>query len=203
MRREEEDNNKLWLFGMSKKEMDDIQEFISPVIKDGSLQDQRFFVFKSFGLHHTDSDSSRKSRSLIQESLSSADESDDEIRRKSHHQIQPQPCFFSVREVNRAEEEAEEFSLRHFEKDDVAGKLAWPSSALRAITMPCQRTIECNANATENINRSNSYPFGQLYDDYSPCRHIHPKLPDYDELAAKFMELKRANLEKNLDVKSR
>ncbi|KAL3821502.1 hypothetical protein ACJIZ3_007407 [Penstemon smallii] len=38
------------------------------------------------------------------------------------------------------------------------------------------------------IYGSNSFPFEQ------PSRHIHPKLPDYDEIAAKFRALKRANL---------
>lgn len=202
--------------------LDDIEEFVSPVIKGGGLQDQRFFVFRSFGSENEDETelgNSRKSRrkrsrrrSLIRRSSGAAydDESDDDeispqIRRKSHHQrvrsalsSQPQPRFFSVREANGVEKAGEFSSSRHLEKDDVAGKLALPS---RAITMPCVRNREGDATETENINRSNSYPFSQSYDDYSPCRHIHPKLPDYDELAAKFMELKRANIEKKLDIK--
>ncbi|KAL0406071.1 UNVERIFIED_CONTAM: hypothetical protein Slati_3921000 [Sesamum latifolium] len=31
--------------------LDDVEEFVSPVRKDGSLQDQRLFMFKSFGIH--------------------------------------------------------------------------------------------------------------------------------------------------------
>lgn len=180
--------------------LDDIEEFVSPVIKDGGVQDQRFFVFRSFGSEdgdETESKNLRKSRRKRsrRRSLNGQSSGDDEmwpqIRRKSHHQrvrsaisSQPQPRFFS--------------SSHHLEKDDVAGKLTLPT---RAITMPCERSREGNATETENINRSNSYPFSQSYDDYSPCRHIHPKLPDYDELAAKFMELKRANIEKKLDIK--
>ncbi|KAH6775340.1 Ist1p [Perilla frutescens var. hirtella] len=230
--------------------LDDIEEFISPVIKDGNLQDQRLFMFKSFELafnakadHGIDikaeertsslSTSSKKSRrkrsrirSLIQDNLNAADnefaayygESDEgspQIRRKSHHQrgrnavlvkgrwrndhkwelsaikkwSLGQPCYFSTREVSKAVE-AEQFSTPRLE----AGKQTLPST-LRAITMPCERHRDGSV-VTDNINRSNSFPLGQSDDVYSPCSHIHPKLPDYDELAAKFMELKRANLQK-------
>ncbi|XP_057796521.1 uncharacterized protein LOC131012551 [Salvia miltiorrhiza] len=197
--------------------LDDIEEFISPVIKDGNLQDQRLFVFKSFGektdrdRDKTESRNSRRSqrkrsrrRSLVRGTLSAlynefaayygeSDGSSPEIRRKSHHLVRDRcwgpvlggPRYFSVGEVNGAME-AGEFSS--------AGRLALPPTALRAITMPCERPRE--SDTTANIDRSNSCPFSQSHDVYSPCRHIHPKLPDYDELAAKFMELKRANLEK-------
>ncbi|PIN06275.1 hypothetical protein CDL12_21175 [Handroanthus impetiginosus] len=61
-------------------------------------------------------------------------------------------------------------------------------NANRAMTMPGEGPKET---LKDNILRLNSYPF----QDKPSCRHIHPKLPDYDELAAKFMEIKRANLQ--------
>ncbi|CAL5403625.1 unnamed protein product [Camellia sinensis] len=64
---------------------------------------------------------------------------------------------------------------------------------LRAVTMPLERPSDCH---TENILRSNSFPFQQPShsSNGSPtCRHVHPKLPDYDQLSATFMALKKAN----------
>lgn len=56
---------------------------------------------------------------------------------------------------------------------------------LRAVTMPIERPKDSES---DNILRSNSFPINS-----SP--HVHPKLPDYDELAAKFMALKKSNLQ--------
>ncbi|XP_058218005.1 uncharacterized protein LOC131329005 isoform X2 [Rhododendron vialii] len=53
---------------------------------------------------------------------------------------------------------------------------------LRAMTMPVERSSDCP------MVRSNTFAFQQ-------ASHIHPKLPDYDELAAKFTALRKANLE--------
>ncbi|CAI9783661.1 unnamed protein product [Fraxinus pennsylvanica] len=58
---------------------------------------------------------------------------------------------------------------------------------LRAMSMPFEMP-------KENVLRSKSFPLQQI--NGSSCfRHIHPKLPDYDELAAKFMALKTANFQ--------
>ncbi|KAL7002376.1 hypothetical protein U1Q18_003531 [Sarracenia purpurea var. burkii] len=65
---------------------------------------------------------------------------------------------------------------------------------LRALTMPPERPNDCHA---DNFLRSNSFPFQQpscLGNGSSTFRHVHPKLPDYDQIAAKFMALKKANL---------
>lgn len=60
----------------------------------------------------------------------------------------------------------------------------------RAATMPVERPNDGNSNS---CLRSNSFPAEQL--GRSPLhQHVHPKLPDYDELAAKFTALKKANL---------
>ncbi|XP_077231844.1 uncharacterized protein LOC143864865 isoform X2 [Tasmannia lanceolata] len=64
---------------------------------------------------------------------------------------------------------------------------------LRAVTMPPERpkmmnqTLRCASfqqQPTHGLSTSSSYS----------SHHIHPKLPDYDDLAAKFMALKKQNL---------
>ena len=61
------------------------------------------------------------------------------------------------------------------------------SSYLRAMTMPPERARDdCN----DNIIRSNSFP------QPTNLSHVHPKLPDYDDLAAKFTALKKAHQQK-------
>ncbi|CAK9151347.1 unnamed protein product [Ilex paraguariensis] len=65
----------------------------------------------------------------------------------------------------------------------------------RGMTMPPERPTESR---TDNILRSNSFPIQEcsnLSTASSSSRHVHPKLPDYDELQAKFMALKEANLQ--------
>ncbi|KAL2474563.1 Uncharacterized protein Adt_35299 [Abeliophyllum distichum] len=62
---------------------------------------------------------------------------------------------------------------------------------LRAMSMPFERPKE---SLTENVLRSNSFPLQQI-NVSSLYRHIHPKLPDYDELAAMFKALKKENLQ--------
>ncbi|KAI3718508.1 hypothetical protein L6452_19382 [Arctium lappa] len=57
----------------------------------------------------------------------------------------------------------------------------------RAISMPCKRSTKC---VDENgVMRSNSLPV-----EPSPP-HVHPKLPDYDQLAAMFKALKKEHLQ--------
>ncbi|WOH02572.1 hypothetical protein DCAR_0521961 [Daucus carota subsp. sativus] len=69
-------------------------------------------------------------------------------------------------------------------------------SYTRATTMPPKRPEDDQA---DSILRSKSFPFQQPTDLWSnaprsPC--IHPKLPDYNELAEQFMALKKAALQK-------
>jgi hypothetical protein len=59
------------------------------------------------------------------------------------------------------------------------------SSFTRAETMPPERSKE---NLKETMPRSNSCPF-----QYP--KHVHPKLPDCDDIAAKFMALKKDRLQ--------
>ncbi|KAG6618161.1 hypothetical protein I3842_Q124300 [Carya illinoinensis] len=56
----------------------------------------------------------------------------------------------------------------------------------RAETMPSELPKEASK---ENMQRSNSCP-------YKHPNHVHPKLPDYDAIAAKFMSLKKEHLQK-------
>ncbi|GAB4824970.1 hypothetical protein Ancab_007843 [Ancistrocladus abbreviatus] len=75
--------------------------------------------------------------------------------------------------------------------DSPANRKALPAY-LRALTMPQQHDKEINST---DIPRSNSSPLeapNQLTKLTSSPSHVHPKLPDYDELAAKFMALKKA-----------
>ncbi|XP_057461216.1 uncharacterized protein LOC130751625 isoform X2 [Actinidia eriantha] len=58
-------------------------------------------------------------------------------------------------------------------------------SFFRGTTMPIERSRD---SLSDNILRSNSFPFQQP-------SHVHPKLPDYDQVEAQFMALKRANLQ--------
>ncbi|XP_073120596.1 uncharacterized protein [Henckelia pumila] len=78
----------------------------------------------------------------------------------------------------------------HFYKDSINCKARgeMKNECLRAMTMPNARPVEITI---DNMFRSDSFPLNTP----PSCRHIHPKLPDYDELAAKFMALKRQNLQ--------
>ncbi|KAK4420878.1 hypothetical protein Salat_2038300 [Sesamum alatum] len=288
--------------------LDDIEEFVSPVSKDGSLQDQRLFMFKSSGIplnEKTDRgiDINLDEQKLVQEKLVSrgsskmrkanrkrsrrrrsvslehrnttdvesaiyygvSDETSPDNKRKSHHQNKRRdkilvqesrksyhglrnqghtcfvkvsnsfslidsrdhnmefscrcnkecslehPCYFSpqwrpkMRSSNMKDlttHSLKEGKVQHGllfgkhsnrgkRKENGLGKEIRPH-ALRAMTMPAERAKE---SLMENVLRSNSFPSEQPHSRYTSCHHIHPKLPDYDELAAKFMELKRANLQ--------
>eukprot|EP00268_Persea_americana_P030937 TRINITY_DN3000_c0_g1_i6.p1 TRINITY_DN3000_c0_g1~~TRINITY_DN3000_c0_g1_i6.p1 ORF type:complete len:833 (+),score=143.87 TRINITY_DN3000_c0_g1_i6:1823-4321(+) len=84
----------------------------------------------------------------------------------------------------------------HHESDDLShvsnsSEILQPSSTrppyLRTITMPLpERPKATLANQTP---RSASFQFQQHN------RHVHPKLPDYDDLAAKFIALKKEHLQ--------
>ncbi|KAJ8568919.1 hypothetical protein K7X08_032656 [Anisodus acutangulus] len=60
---------------------------------------------------------------------------------------------------------------------------------LRAMTMPTERPKDSLTD--DNFLRSNSFPVQEPEN-----RHVHPKLPDYDEVAAKFLALKKKKLQK-------
>ncbi|KAF3443890.1 hypothetical protein FNV43_RR13580 [Rhamnella rubrinervis] len=56
---------------------------------------------------------------------------------------------------------------------------------LRTVTMPPERPKN---KPREDIQRSNSCSFGNP-------NHVHPKLPDYDDITARFLALKRENMQ--------
>ncbi|XP_060190986.1 uncharacterized protein LOC132620340 [Lycium barbarum] len=64
---------------------------------------------------------------------------------------------------------------------------------LRATTMPPERPKD---SLIDNLVRSNSFPVQEPGNELYGSRHIHPKLPDYDELSAKFLALKNEKLQK-------
>lgn len=64
---------------------------------------------------------------------------------------------------------------------------------LRAMTMPIERPKD---GLTENFLRSSSFPVQEPENGSSENRHVHPKLPNYDEIAATFLALKKEKLQK-------
>ncbi|XP_019250581.1 PREDICTED: uncharacterized protein LOC109229556 isoform X2 [Nicotiana attenuata] len=63
---------------------------------------------------------------------------------------------------------------------------------LRATTMPPERPKD---SIIDNFIRSNSFPVQEPGNGLSENSHVHPKLPDYDEIAVKFMALKKEKLQ--------
>lgn len=61
-----------------------------------------------------------------------------------------------------------------------------PPYVCRAVTMPPERPKD--STVIDSIARSNSFPVQQP-------DHVHPKLPDYDEISAKFMALKKEKIQ--------
>lgn len=61
------------------------------------------------------------------------------------------------------------------------------NSYARAVSMPVERGKN---SLTGNFSKSNSFPV------YSSPAHVHPKLPDYDKVVAKFTAFKKANSQK-------
>ncbi|KAL6556378.1 hypothetical protein OROGR_005666 [Orobanche gracilis] len=146
--------------------VDDIEEIVSPASKDG-IQDQRLFLFKSFGTIPLNEKEKHKDEMLVR--------------------------GFPWR--TSLEEEKIDYGLECYrpDQDDGEGELT-KQYGLRATTMPVERPKEFPTR-NYNIIRSIAFPYEeQPYMRYSSCRHIHPKLPDYDELAAKFKALKIAKL---------
>ncbi|KAL6501686.1 hypothetical protein OROGR_026819 [Orobanche gracilis] len=147
--------------------LDDVEEIVSTASKDGSIQDQRLFLFKSFAGIPLNEQEKHKDEMLVRGF----------------------PWLTSL------EEEKTDYGLECHRsgQNDGEGELS-QHYGLRAMTMPVERPKECHTH-NYNVVRSISFPYEeQPYIRYSSCRHIHPKLPDYDELAAKFKALKIAKL---------
>ncbi|KAK3039565.1 hypothetical protein RJ639_027709 [Escallonia herrerae] len=250
--------------------LDDIEEFQSPMIKDGNFQDQRLFMFKSsaipmtekFEVGHNDTFGSRTSRKSVKTggkksrkrtySWENTTVKDVEYviyygefnqnckshnRRKHQKRMQVEesrklccareilvepcslerPCYVSISDdkiesPTRCQKRGitsfdqlpnhvlKEENVQHGDNsfqcachEDPKDKTQRPY--VRAMTMPPERPKD---EQNDDIIRSNSFPFkqpGHLSNAASSSPHVHPKLPDYDELAAKFMALKTAYLQ--------
>ncbi|KAL6550011.1 hypothetical protein OROMI_020499 [Orobanche minor] len=147
--------------------LDDIEEIVSPASKDGSFQDQRLFVFKSFATIPLNKKEKHKDEMLVR----------------------------GFPWLTCLEEEKNDYGLECYrpDQDDGEGEQT-QQYGLRAMTMPIERPKECPTR-NYSVVGSISFPYEeQPYIRYSSCRHIHPKLPDYDELASKFKALKIAKL---------
>lgn len=88
----------------------------------------------------------------------------------------------------------EVFTMHEMQKEKTKGEVKGSDSQkrnetvppyLRAMTMPQERPREVDRYS--NILRSNSMPF------QNP-NHVHPKLPEYDDIEAKFRALKKEHL---------
>ncbi|KAK6785100.1 hypothetical protein RDI58_018555 [Solanum bulbocastanum] len=64
---------------------------------------------------------------------------------------------------------------------------------LRAMTMPVERPKDC---LVDNFLRSSSFPVQEAGNGSYENRHVHPKLPNYDEIEATFLALKKEKLQK-------
>ncbi|KAK4714341.1 hypothetical protein R3W88_020248 [Solanum pinnatisectum] len=62
---------------------------------------------------------------------------------------------------------------------------------LRAMTMPIERPKDC---LVDNFLRSSSFPVQEAGNGSYENRHVHPKLPNYDEIEATFLALKKEKL---------
>ncbi|XP_025887872.2 uncharacterized protein [Solanum lycopersicum] len=64
---------------------------------------------------------------------------------------------------------------------------------LRAMTLPIERPKDC---LVDNFLRSSSFPVQEPENGSYENRHVHPKLPNYDEIEATFLALKKEKLQK-------
>ncbi|KAJ8420677.1 hypothetical protein Cgig2_011132 [Carnegiea gigantea] len=79
-------------------------------------------------------------------------------------------------------------------------KCQLPPPYTRAVTMPQRMEMQVHS---KEIHRSYSLPVDKIPSDLNGAGslvsppHVHPKLPDYDEIAAKFRELKKVHQQQN------
>ncbi|XP_060211433.1 uncharacterized protein LOC132638638 [Lycium barbarum] len=147
----------------------DIEEFESILSKDLNFQDQRLFIFKEplFPLLlKMDSTNSNMDIIPLQKTRVIA------IKDARDHLESQECCSFTF------SSSAAMTDLRPRKENQ--------HSYLRTTTMPPERPKD------DNFIRSSSFPVQES----SPKRYVHPKLPDYDEIAAKFKALKKERLQK-------
>lgn len=222
--------------------LDDIQEFKSPVRKDqGSIVDQRLFMFKPSLLPLIDEDQEQKRASYHEKTSSESFRKKSKksyakrLRKRSvsidittikdvecaiyygddvtsnyynkkyrdkrknhhHHRVREYPCYLCTYDETNNDDHDWHQNRDNRESEGVmiqpqTRKKNCYYSRARAMTMPIQRPN--GRISSENVHRSNSFPVEES-ERCNSNRHVHPKLPDYDELAAKFLALKKANLQ--------
>ncbi|KAI3499126.1 hypothetical protein L1887_34919 [Cichorium endivia] len=180
--------------------LDDIEEFQSP-LNGESGKDQRVFVFRSSAVVPVVD--SRKQHQFIDfdieksEGLRIKTKGSRKSRKRSVSSVIECSSYYDdTPHRRRASHDNRKISGMH---PDVSTPLSGHENLFvkqigelgicsRTMTMPSKRSTKCQ---DENVvARSLSFPVQPS----SP--HVHPKLPDYDELAAKFMALKKENLQK-------
>ncbi|XP_016476338.1 uncharacterized protein LOC107797930 [Nicotiana tabacum] len=151
---------------------DDIEEFESILSKDLNFLDQRLFIFKG---------------PLFPLML--------KIDTDMNMDIFPvqKPRFIAIKDASVKDhlESQECCSFTFSSTSEMTKENQQPY--LRTITMPTERPKD---NVASNFLRSNSFPFQEPGKGSPRNSHVHPKLPDYDELAAKFIALKKEKLQK-------
>ncbi|OIT19776.1 PREDICTED: uncharacterized protein LOC109221044 [Nicotiana attenuata] len=106
------------------------------------------------------------------------------------------PRFVAIKDASVKDQECCSFTFSlSSEMTDLRSRNENQQPYLRTITMPTERPKH---NLANNFLRSNSFPFQESGKGSPMNSHVHPKLPDYDELAAKFIALKKDKLQKNL-----
>ncbi|KAM7523680.1 hypothetical protein LguiA_013582 [Lonicera macranthoides] len=167
--------------------LDDIEEFRSPM-RNG--KDERHFVLKST-VNPTREKISLNDKTGSRSYKKNGKENVKRLRKKRSYSWARNSC---VRDVECAlyyndTNIKSNHPRKHHRK--MIGPMEMTESKqryLRAVTMPSERPKDSESDKTL---KSNSFPIKP-----SPP-HVHPKLPDYDEVAAKFMALKKANLQQN------
>ncbi|KDP24157.1 hypothetical protein JCGZ_25814 [Jatropha curcas] len=189
--------------------LDDIEEVQCSVAKEGNFQDQRIFKFRSSlnickkGKEEDccDIECMEKYESLSDCSSSSSSKrrvkTVKKRSRRRRRSVSTENTF--VKDIECVIYYDKPYKRSHFQSPDT--EMEWyafsnrPISPLtrkaakppylRAMTMPQERH---KGDRTENVLRSKSFPIQSPY-------HVHPKLPDYDDIAAKFMALKKEHLQ--------
>lgn len=150
---------------------DDVEEFESILSKDLNFQDQRLFMFRGplFPLMlKMDTDHINVSISPLKKTR-----------------------LIAMKDASFMTDDLEGCS---FTFSSSAPAITRGQLYTRTRTMPVERP---NDNLADNFLRSNSFPVIHKPSEESSLKsYVHPKLPDYDEIAAMFKALKKEKLQK-------
>ncbi|XP_049347422.1 uncharacterized protein LOC125811920 [Solanum verrucosum] len=155
---------------------DDVEEFESILSKDLNFQDQRLFMFKGLLcplMLKMDTDHINVSISPLQKTRLIA------MKDASFMTDDLERCSFTFSSSSAM----------------IRGQLY-----MRTRTMPVERPKD---NLVDNFLQSNSFPVLQEPGEESSLKsYVHPKLPDYDEIAAMFKALKKEKLQAERNLRS-